>query len=153
MPPAALAQQPPASTLPATTGRVRLPPKISKALRLLLTGECKTQKAAAERVGMNASYLCDQLSKPKVQAFVARETRRTIAQGAIRASVRLVELVDAESEHVSAAVAQRILTDQGILKSDQGGTTVNVAVSAGYVVDLREPNTKPMTTIDVSKAE
>lgn len=153
MPPQALAQQPHASTMPPSTERVRLPPKISKALRLLLSGECKTQKAAAERVGMNASYLCDQLSKPKVQAFVARETRRNIANGAIRASARLVELVDAESEHVSAAVAQRILTNEGILKSDQGHTSIDVRVTAGYVINLAEPAPKVIEATIVTNGE
>lgn len=139
--------------MPPSTERVRLPPKISKALRLLLSGECKTQKAAAERVGMNASYLCDQLSKPKVQAFVARETRRNIANGAIRASARLVELVDAESEHVSAAVAQRILTNEGILKSDQGHTSIDVRVTAGYVINLAEPAPKVIEATIVTNGE
>jgi hypothetical protein len=136
MPATALARQPDAATVPQPAKRERIPPKIAKAVRMLLSGECKTQKAAAERVGMNASYLCDVLTRPKIQAFIARETRRNITQGTMRASARLVELVDASSEHVSLDAAKHVLAIEGIKPPEQGQVSVNVGVSVGYVIDL-----------------
>jgi hypothetical protein len=50
---------------------------------------------------MNESYLSEALRKPHVRMFVERRTRETIANGSLRASARLVELLDASSEHVS----------------------------------------------------
>lgn len=136
MPATALARQPDAATVPQPAKRERIPPKIAEAVRLLLDGSCKTQKAAAERVGMNATYLCEALTKPKIQAFIARETRRTIAQGEMRASARLLELIDAGSEHVSLDASKHVLAIGGIRPPEQGTANVNVNVSVGYVIDL-----------------
>jgi hypothetical protein len=69
----------------------------------------------------------------------------------MRASARLLELVDAESETVSAQVAQRILTDQGILKSDQAHANVSVALSVGYIVDLQGPTHTTLEGRDENK--
>jgi hypothetical protein len=136
MPATALARQPDAATVPQPAKRERIPPKIAEAVRLLLDGTCKTQKAAAERVGMNATYLCEALTKPKIQAFIARETRKTITQGTMRASARLLELVDASSEHVSLDASKHVLAIEGIRPPEQGAANVNVNVSVGYVIDL-----------------
>lgn len=136
MPASALARQPDPSTVPQSDKRVRIPPRIAQAVRLLLSGECKTQKAAAARAGITASHLCESLTKPKIQAFIARETRRNIQHGAIRASARLVELVDAASEHVSLDASKHVLAIEGIRPPDQGQVSVNVGVSVGYVIDL-----------------
>jgi phage/plasmid primase-like uncharacterized protein len=125
-----------AASLPQPAKRERISPKIAKAVNLLLTGECKTQKAAAERIGTSATYLCTQLKKPAVEAFIARRTRETIAQGKMRASARLLELVDASSEHVSLDASKHVLAIEGIRPPDQGAVNVNVGVSVGYVIDL-----------------
>jgi hypothetical protein len=60
-----------------------------------------------------------------------------IANGTLRASVRMLELIDAESEHVAAKVSDRILTNAGVLKAESSGVNVNVnnAISVGYVID------------------
>lgn len=139
MPATALARQPEPENVPQPARRERISPLVAKAVRLLVTGECKTQKAAAERVGMNATYLCEQLSKPKIQAFIARETRKTIAQGSMRAGARVIELIDAQSEHVSLDAAKHVLAIEGIRPPDSGQVTVNANVSVGFVLDLREP--------------
>lgn len=136
MPATALARQPDASTVPPPARRDRIPPKIAKAVLLLVSGECKTQKAAAERVGMNASHLCEMLARPKIQAFIARETRKTISQGTMRASARLLELVDASSEHVSLDASKHVLAIEGIKPPENNQVSVNVGVSVGYVIDL-----------------
>jgi hypothetical protein len=149
MPATALARQPDASTVPLPAKRVRIQPRIAKAVRLLLTGECKTQKAAAEQAGLNASYLCEALSKPKIQVFIAQETRRTISNGTMRASARLIELIDAASEHVSLDASRHVLAIEGI-KPHESGTNISIInnVVPGYVIDMRDPR-EPAPTIDV----
>lgn len=122
----------------------RKPPRISKrladAVRLIASGECKTIKAAAERVGMHHGHLCEALKKPHVEAFAARQAAANISRGVIRASARFVELIDADSEHVAAKVSERLLEHGGILRLQSGGTSVNVSInnniSPGYVIDL-----------------
>jgi hypothetical protein len=125
-----------AASLPQPPKRERISPKIAKAVNFLLAGECRTQKAAAERIGVSATYLCTQLKKPAVEAFIARRTRETIAQGKMRASVRLIELLDASSEHVSLDASKHVLAIEGIRPPDQSQVNVNVGVSVGYVIDL-----------------
>lgn len=109
--------------------------RLRKVIGLLLSGECKTQKAACERVGMNADHISRELAKPRIQAFIASESRKTIARGQMRASARLLELVDASSEHVSLDASKHVLAIEGIRPPDQGQVSVNVGVSVGYVVD------------------
>jgi IS30 family transposase len=114
-------------------------PRISRRMRQVLTDlatKGMTQRAAAERAGMNESHVSRELRKPQIQAFIARKSHENIQRGMLRASARLVELVDAESEHVAAKVSERILTSEGILKSDTSHPVVNVGVSVGYVIDL-----------------
>jgi hypothetical protein len=126
----------------------RVPPRIAEVVRLLLTGECKTQKAAAERVGMNVTYLSEALKKPHVRVFIERRTRETIANGTLRASARLVELLDAESEHVSLDATKHMLAIEGIKPAAEPTTNVNLNVRAGYVIMLDDD--PPKKAIDVT---
>jgi hypothetical protein len=116
----------------------RVSKRIAEVIRLLLTGECKTQKAAAERVGMNVTYLSEALQKPHVRVFIERRTRETIANGTLRASARLVELIDAGSEHVSADVSKHMLAIAGIKPTAEPTALLNINIKAGYVIDLSD---------------
>ena len=117
------------------------PPRISARIRrvaeLVTTGECKTVKAACERVGIHPDYAYRELKKPQVRVFIERRARETIAAGMMRASARLIDLVDASSEHVSADVSRHILAIGGIAPPDRSQPLVNIAISPGYVVKLR----------------
>jgi hypothetical protein len=125
-----------APTAPKPGKTTRIPKNILRALELLASGECKTVKAAAERVGITREWLSRLMQRSHIQAFITRKSRENIQRGTMRASARLIELIDAESEHVAAKVAERILTSEGILRSDSGQVSVNVGVSVGYVIDL-----------------
>jgi hypothetical protein len=116
----------------------RVSKRIAEAVRLLLTGTCKTQKAAAERVGMNETYLSEALKKPHVRVFVERRTRETIANGTMRASARLIELMDSASDHVSLDAVKHELALNGHQPPSGPAANVNISVvQAGYVIDLR----------------
>lgn len=126
------------TTDPKPVRERRISKRLAEVVRLLLTGECKTQKAAAERVGMSAVYLTEAFKKPHVQVFIERRTRETIANGTLRASARLVELLDAASEHVSLDAAKHTLALNGHQPPSGPAANVNISVmQAGYVLDLR----------------
>lgn len=118
----------------------RVSKRLTDAIRLLASGECKTQKAAAERVGMNYTHFCEALRKPHVRVFIERECRESIASGTlIRARARLHELLDAGSEHVSLDATKHVLAIAGIKPSPDAQVSVNVDIKAGFVIDLSEP--------------
>lgn len=139
MPATSLATPATAEPEPQHDKRVRIPKNIVRACNLLATGECKTVTAAAERVGITREWLSRLLQRSHIRAYLQRKAAETIATASLRASNRLVELIDAKSEHVAAQVSERILTSEGILKSDAAQVSVNVDVRAGYVLDLTEP--------------
>lgn len=118
----------------------RKAPRISKRLKqaidLLLSGTCRTQKAACERIGFDAAHLSRSLRLPHVQAFIARETRSTLASAQAPAAATLIGLLDAKSENVQAAVAERLLAIAGHVPDNTTRVAVSVDVRAGYVIDL-----------------
>jgi hypothetical protein len=81
--------------------------------------------------------------------FIARKRAENLSRGALRASYRYAELIDAESEHVAAKVSERILENAGDLKA---GTGINISltnnIAPGYVIDMRDP--RDVNTIDVT---
>jgi hypothetical protein len=70
--------------------------------------------------------------------FIARKMRQTIAIGALRASSRLVELIDGASEHVSLDASKHALAIEGIKPTHDAQVSVNIDIKAGYVIDLRD---------------
>jgi len=150
MPAIATTTQPSTEPAQQPAKRVRISPRIQEAVRLIATGTVKTQRAAAERVGMSETHLCTMLARPQIQALIARKASETIRTAKLRASHRLVELIDAQSEHVAAQVSERILTSEGILKSDQGSNiAVNVDIRAGYVIKLNGQAPALQSGVDV----
>lgn len=130
--------------------RQRLPSKaIRQAIDLLETGECKTQKAAAGRIGISEHHLSRSLKQVHVEVFIARKRAENLSRGALRASYRYAELIDAESEHVASKVCERVLENAGDLKTGTGiNISINNNVAPGYVIDMRDPRDGP--TIDVT---
>jgi len=135
------------TTNPKPLRERRVSKRIAEVVRLLLTGECKTQKTAAQRVGMNVSHVSEALKKPHVRVFIDRRVRETLANGTMRASARLLELVDAGSEHVSLDASKHLLAIEGIKPADTPSVALNLTIRAGYVIDLSDD---PPATIDVT---
>jgi hypothetical protein len=71
--------------------------------------------------------------------FIERAARQNIQLGVLRASKRVLELVDAGSEHVSLDASKHILAIEGIKPSADAQVSVNVDIKAGFVIDLSEP--------------
>lgn len=126
----------------------RISRRVAEAVRLLVTGTCTTQKAAAERVGLHPNYFCEALKRPEVRVFIERCARENLAAGTMRASARLVELLDSPSHHVSLDASKHMLGIAGIKPAAEAQVSVNIDIKAGYVIDLSEPGDPP--TIDVT---
>jgi hypothetical protein len=131
------------------------PKPVSKRLRhaidLLQRGECKDIKAAAERIGMARESLSRALRLPHVQVFIARSARETIALGALRASGRTIELMDAGSEHVSLDASKHVLAIAGIKPTADAQVSVNIDIKAGYVIDLTD-DPRPMRDVTPTRS-
>lgn len=126
-------------------------PRISKRMRKVLSALATrgmTQRDAAKLHGMSETWLSTALRKPEIQVFIARKMRETVAIGGLRASARLVELIDSASDHVSADVSKHALAIAGIKPAHDAQVSVNIDVRAGYWIDTSEPD-KP-GIIDVS---
>ena len=127
----------------------RVPKRIAEVVHLLVSGECKTIKAAAERANMHPNYVSGALKKPEIRVFIERTARETIANGTMRASARLVELLDAASEHVSLDASKHMLAISGIKPTADAQVSVNIDIKAGYVIDLTDEVKRP-PMIDVT---
>ena len=123
--------------------------RLRHALHLLERGECKDIKSAAERIGMARESLSRALRLPHVQVFIARRSRETVAFGQLRATARMIELIDAGSEHVSLDASKHVAAINGIKPTADAQVSVNIDIKAGYVIDLTDAP-QPMRTIDVT---
>ncbi len=130
------------SGLPAPAGAKaprRVGGKLGRAIDFLVSGECKTIKAAAARAGMARETLSRQLGKPHVQAELqARVDRLVKGVSVVRAAAVLDALLDASSEHVRLKAAELVLAMNGH-RPPPAGVNVQVNNSVGYIIDLREP--------------
>src|SRR4051794_13130761 len=106
-------------------------PRIAEVVRLLVTGACTTQKAAAERTGLHPNHVSRALKEPHVRAFMEAQAREAVTTGTMRASARLVELLDSSSEHVSFEATKHVLGIAGIRPAAQAQVSVNIDVRAG----------------------
>src|SRR5258708_16911184 len=116
----------------------RIPPKIGQIVDWLVSGACKNQQAACERANLDPSYVSRELRKVHVRVFMERRARETIAAGTLRASARVIELIDAGSEHVSADISKHVLAIAGIKPAADAQVSVNIDIKAGYVIDLTD---------------
>jgi hypothetical protein len=117
----------------------RIPPKISQIIDWLVSGACKNQQAACERANLDPSYVSRELRKVHVRVFIERRARETLAGGMMRASARLLELMESASDHVSLDAVKHELGLNGIKPAPDAGMIVTGQAPAGFVIDLTEP--------------
>jgi hypothetical protein len=118
------------------------PKRISKplaaAIRFLEDGTCASIRAAAERAGLNVSYLYEALKKPHVTRVLGERKRQNLAAAALRGSQRALELVDSPSERTSIEATKLVLAIDGYRPETSPLVNINLQgdVKAGYVIDL-----------------
>ena len=133
----------------------RVTAKMRKAVRLLLDGSCRTLKAASERVGVHPDYLSRALRQPHVLQYVDEQARASLAAGKMLAMSRLLQLIHAESEHVSFDASAHALAIAGIRPVGDPTVALNVSLAApGYCIDLvSDPREPTMKTIEHRREE
>ena len=114
----------------------RITAKVKKAVGLLLNGDVNTLKAAAERANVSPEYLSRAFRQPHVVVFIDAEARARLATGKLAATSRLLELLHAQSEHVSFDAAKHTLALSGIRPEPDQNLAINLNVSPGYIIDI-----------------
>ena len=129
------------SMIDGRTGKLkRVPPKVRKAVRLLLEGSATKIKAAADQVGLHPDSLSRAFRAPHVKLYVDERTRALLDSGKTIAAARLMELLHASSDHVSLDASRLALSINGIKPAEHGvNISINNNVSPGYIIDLRNP--------------
>ena len=69
------------------------------------------------------------------------------------ASARLIELIHAGSEHVSADVSKWVAGVAGIAPANSPQVNVNIELKAGYVIDLSERNPRAQQIVEQNQIE
>jgi hypothetical protein len=137
---AAVKAGPPAEPIDKTR---RIPEKTRRAIELLATGKCKTQTEAAAAVGTSRETLCRNLAKPHILEYMRQRAMRTIAMAAGRAAEVKAELLDCADNMVRDRSSTFVLGVAGIAPAAESSVNVNVAIKAGFVIDISEPNDRP----------
>lgn len=145
-----LIEHEPATDAPKHARPKRVPKRIVQLVDLIASGECKSTKAACDRIKLDPSYASRELRKVHVAAYLETRTRVLLAQSQVPAAATLVRLLDqAASEHVQKDVAIHLLAIAGHKPRNDSQVSVNIDVRAGFVIDISEPTPKP-PMIDVT---
>ena len=118
--------------------------KMLKALQAIENGEARTQRAAATISGVHEASLSRFLATEKGRLTLNTLRQKNLRFGALRASRRMVELADADSEHISFRSSERLLEASGDLPTGSGGVRVAInnnmvggmIVAPGYAINL-----------------
>jgi hypothetical protein len=125
--------------LPAAAGRPkRISKKITAAIDLMVSGECKKITDATEKVGLARESLSRALSKPHIAEFMRAKVLRSLAIAATRAGATKVELLDSANEMVRDRASSFVFGLAGIQPATTPSLNVNIEVRAGYVIDLSD---------------
>ena len=97
-----------------------------------------TQKLAAETIGFSEEHVSRLMKKTQFRRLLHERASENLARGQVRASARVIELLDCESSHACLNAAELVLKANGLLPSDAPSTSLhlNLAIAPGYVVDL-----------------
>ncbi|MGB6283756.1 MAG: hypothetical protein WBG18_04950 [Xanthobacteraceae bacterium] len=128
----------PATTTPRPKTR-KPPPKVRAAIEALVTGQCKTIKAAAAKVGLSRERLSRAFSEPHNAEALRTRAAREVALSSGRAAARLHQLIDSTSQRVALEATKFSLGVAGIKPADDARVSVSIELKAGYVIDLSEP--------------
>jgi hypothetical protein len=134
----------------------RISKRLKRALDLWLTGKVGDRKTAAEKAGLTAEYFCRALKKPHVMVVCRTWAEDNIGVATLRASSRVRELLDGESEHVAGKVALRLLESERLIAPAgvQSGPVIHAHGPLGILVDWRnDRDPKPLSLEDQETVE
>jgi hypothetical protein len=130
--------------IPGPTRRVSK--KVTAAIDLMVSGECKKICDAAEKVGLARESLSRALSKPHVAELMRTKVLRSLAMAAARAGAVKVDLMDCDNAIARDRASSFVLGLAGIQPATSPSVSVNLNIRAGYVIDLSD-DSPPMRTI------
>jgi hypothetical protein len=137
--------------VPATTTpqpKMRKPPaRVRAAIEALVTGQVRTIKAAAAKVGLSRERLSRAFSEPHVRHALRERVDREVALTSGRAAARLGQLIDSGSERVAFKATRFSLGVAGIKPAADAQVNVSLSIQAGYVIDLSEPGEPAAKTV------
>jgi hypothetical protein len=113
----------------------RVSPKVVQALEYLASGRARTQTEAATMASISPEWLSKMLKRPEIGVMIDEMCRRFLRAGKVRATSRLLELLESNSSRTSLE-ASRLVLGIGGIAPPRDGVTVNVG-NVGYVVHLQ----------------
>jgi hypothetical protein len=128
----------------ATAPAKRISKRVRRAIDLMVSGDCKQIKEAAEKVGLARESLSRALSAPHVAEHLRQKVLRHLAIAAARAGAVKGELLDSDSEIVRDRASSFVLGLAGIRPEAEPSINVNIEAKAGYVIMLDEPPRPPL---------
>jgi len=119
----------------------RISKRLDQALDLLIDGTCRTQKAAAERVGLAPESLSRALKRHETRLLIEQKIENRVGSAKLKAASVLESIMmDGKSEHARKDIATWLLELQGYVVRKDAAPTLHIhnsiAVSPGYVIDL-----------------
>jgi hypothetical protein len=126
--------------------RLRISAKVRAAIDAMVSGNCKTVAEAAEKGGMARESLSRALSTPHVAEHLRQKVLRHLAIAAARAGYVKGALLDSDNQMVADRASSFVLALAGIRPEETPSININVALKAGYTIDLSE-TAPPIRTI------
>lgn len=114
-------------------------PRISRRMRhaieLYVTGQAKTQAAAAEQAGLSRERFCRALKERHIQAFIVQRSTEMFA-ALLPKAVRALDLVlDGDNKAAQLSGALAVLRQHGLISPDSPQVSLTMQIP-GYVIDL-----------------
>jgi hypothetical protein len=119
-----------------------LKPKLLKAVKDFAEGKIKSKAALAAFYKLSPRTISRTFAREDVQQLIMRQARENVTMAAPRASARLTELIDGQSEAVSLDAVKFALGVSSIRPPSPSPVVINNNVEVGYDFDLdsqREP--------------
>jgi hypothetical protein len=114
--------------------------RLQRALEALASGSARTITAAAERAGLTREAVQQALRKPHVQQHVKQMIQESLGTSALRATLRMRELMEDSQNSMTAYQASKFLlgVGAGVVAPSPPAVAVNIHSNApvGYVIDL-----------------
>jgi hypothetical protein len=125
----------------------RISKKVNRAIDLMVSGECKTIKDAAEKAGLARESLSRSLSIPYVAEHLRVKVLRSLAMAAARAGAVKIDLLDSDNAIARDRASTFVLGLAGIQPDTAPSVNVNIEMKAGYVIDLSDDPPAPAMRI------
>jgi hypothetical protein len=116
--------------------RHRISKRVNAAIDLLVSGDVKTIKEAAENVGMARESLSRALSTSHIAKHLRTKVLKSLAMAAARAGAVKTDLLDSDNAIARDRASSFILGLAGIKPEASPSISVNVESKAGYVIML-----------------